>query len=335
MTESLPKQRRGFRVRPFRAPWWLRGPHSQTLGGKVLRPHGGPPTRRTRIETPDDDFLDLDVGPDPAPDAPLILIVHGLEGSSRRAYVLSISRALLRAGFRPVAMNLRGCSGELNRRPRFYHSGETGDLAHVLGHLERSFPDRPLGLVGFSLGGNMVLKYLGQEGPDVPEGLMGAVTVSVPFDLAAGCRVIEEGLWGKLYSHYFLDMLRAKVRGKREMLEDRIDVERALTARSLWGFDDLVTAPLHGFRDAADYYERSRSDAFLSGIRVPTLLLQAGDDPFQPLDRLPKPDLASNPSLVDGFQDRGGHVGFVYGSPWAPRFWSDEEAVHFFSKLFG
>ncbi|MFW6200394.1 MAG: YheT family hydrolase, partial [Gemmatimonadota bacterium] len=160
-----------FRLRPFEPSTWLRGPHLQTLGGKLLRPSESPPLERIRLDTPDADFIDLDLGPEPGEmgtrskadgPAPLVLVLHGLEGSSRRSYTLLMYRALLARGIRPVGMNFRGCSGEPNRTVRFYHSGETGDIRHVLDELHRRFPGRPMGAVGFSLGGNVLLKYLGE-----------------------------------------------------------------------------------------------------------------------------------------------------------------------------
>lgn len=318
-----------FRLRPFRASPWLRGPHLQTLGGKLLRPSSPPPLERVRLETPDGDFLDLDLGPDPTSGAPVVLILHGLEGSSRRAYVVQACRTLLDRGIRPVGMNFRGCSGEPNRRARFYHSGETEDLRHVLAWLGERFPGRARGAMGFSLGGNVLLKYLGEEGAAEGAAVDAAVAVSVPFDLAAGADRLEEGPMGPVYSHYFLRMLRSKVRQKAPLLSDTVDVERALEARTLRRFDDAATAPLHGFRNAADYYRRSSSSGFLADIREPTLLLQSRDDPFLPESALPLDVMEDNPHLVHGVTDRGGHVGFVEGSIWAPCFWAESEAARF------
>lgn len=324
---------RAFRPRPFRPARWLPGPHAQTLGGKLMRSHEPPPRERLRLEMPDGDFVDVDLSPDPAPDAPLVLVLHGLEGSARRGYVVSLCHALLRADLRPAALNFRGCSGEANRRARSYHSGETGDLALVVEELRERHPDRPLGLVGFSLGGNVLLKYLGERGDGLDPAVKGAVAISVPFDLAAGSRIIEEGLWGRLYTHYFLRMLKERVRARRRVLEKHVDVRAALEAPTLWAFDDAVTAPLHGFRDARDYYRKSSSLGFLERIRVPTLLLQARDDPFQPAERLPEGEVRENPSLVAAFPERGGHVGFVSGPPWAPRFWAERESVRFLATF--
>ena len=339
-----------FRLRPFEPSPWLQGPHLQTLGGKVLRPSESPPLERVRLDTPDGDFIDLDLGPEPdeggtgetpaesGEPAPLALVLHGLEGSSRRSYALLMYRALLARGIRPVGMNFRGCSGEPNRTVRFYHSGETGDIRHVLGELRRRFPGRPLGMVGYSLGGNVLLKYLGEVGEVGAEGgdggedetpVRAAVAVSVPFDLSAGADRLEEGPWGRLYTYYFLRMLRRKIRLKEALVTGHVDVAEALSAPTLRSFDEAATAPIHGFESAQDYYTRSSSAVFLSHIDTPTLLLQSRDDPFLPESALPEATIRKNPQLVAGITERGGHVGFVEGPPWAPRFWAEEEGARF------
>lgn len=318
-----------FRPRPFRPSSWLPGPHAHTLAGKLLRPYATPELTRVRLDTPDGDFLDLDLGPEPAEGAPLGLVLHGLEGSSRRRYALMAYEALLERGVRPVGMNFRGCSGEPNRAPRFYHSGETGDLRYVLDRLGERFPDRPVGVLGFSLGGNVLLKFLGEEADREPQRVRAAVAVSVPFDLAAGAEQLEKGLMGPLYTYYFVRMLRQKVRARADLLGAHVDVDAGLAARTLRAFDDAVTAPLHGFADAAEYYRRSSSARFLDRIRVPALLLQSRDDPFLPRSALPEREIAANPHLVPAITERGGHVGFVEGPPWDPRFWADEEGARF------
>jgi len=333
-----------FRLRPFDPSPWLGGPHLQTLGGKLLRPSDGPPLKRIRLDTPDGDFLDLDLGPEPDGDdrdapAPLALVLHGLEGSSRRSYALLMYRALLEQGIRPVGMNFRGCSGEPNRTVRFYHSGETGDVRYVLDQLQRRLPGRRMGAVGFSLGGNVLLKHLGEDGPAGEDGqpaedrrsprIEAAVAVSVPFDLAAGADRLEEGPWGWLYTYYFLRMLRRKIKLKEALVTGHVDVAEALSAPTLRGFDEVATAPIHGFESAQDYYIQSSSAAFLSRIETPTLLLQARDDPFLPESALPEETIRSNPHLLAGITDQGGHVGFVEGHPWSPGFWAEEEGARF------
>ncbi len=337
---------------PFRAPWWLWPAHAQTIGGKFLRPDPGIVLRRERIETPDGDFLDLDfadaygsgrrgaAGTAPraaegasAPEtAPAVLVLHGLEGSTRRHYMLVTYRELLRRGLRPIGLNFRSCSGEPNRLPRFYHSGETDDLRFTLDYLASRLAGGIHGAIGFSLGGNVLLKFLGEEGAAAGKRLGAAVAISVPFDLATGVDAIERGVMSRIYIEYFLRSLRGKVRAKLDQLRPLVNVDAALRARTLRHFDDAVTAPLHGFADSADYYHRSSSARYLEDIRVPTLLLQAEDDPFLPAHALPRAAVARNPYLVPGFSRDGGHVGFISGTPWAPRFHAEEAAARFLSR---
>ncbi len=287
---------------------------------------------RERWELRDGDFLDVDVGPEPGTRAPLTLVLHGLEGSSRRRYVRSACRELLARGIRPVALNLRGCSGETNRRPRLYHSGETGDPAFVLEGLRKAFPDRPLGALGFSLGGNVLLKLLGER-EDGGSGLLdAAVAISVPMDLAAASAELEATVMGRFYVGHFLRSLKRKVRAMAGILEGRMDLAAALRARTLREFDEAATAPLHGFRNADDYYARSSSTAFVGGIRVPTLVLHSLDDPFLPARALPREALGANPRIVAALTPRGGHVGFMEGPPWSPRFWAEEEGARFLAE---
>ncbi len=320
-----------FKPRDFRPAPWAPGPHLQTLLARLLRPGEGPPLRRERLETPDGDFLDLDWGEDPAPGAPVVLVIHGLEGSARRSYILNACRELARRGLWPVALNLRGCSGEPNRALHFYHSGKTDDPAFVLETIRARFPDRRVGALGFSLGGNLLLKLMGERG-DGGRGLVdGAVAMSVPYDLAAGCALLERSLMGRAYAGYFLRMLKEKVRLKADRLGSILDLEAVASARTIWAFDDLVTAPLHGFASAADYYEQSSSARYLDSIEAPTLLLHAVDDPFLPPASIPRREADRNDSLELALHPRGGHVGFLEGTPRQPRFWADEEAARYLS----
>ncbi|MCY3679180.1 MAG: alpha/beta fold hydrolase [Gemmatimonadetes bacterium] len=315
----------------FRPAWWLRGRHAQTLAGKYLRSGRGLPLERRRVGTPDADFLDLDFAPEPAARAPLVLLLHGLEGSTQREYMSLMFRELFDRGLRGVGMNFRGCGGEPNRLPRAYHSGETGDLAHVIADLRRSRPGRRIGAAGFSLGGNVLLKYLGER-RDAP-GIDAAVAVSVPFDLPGSAERLSNGVMGRAYGAYFLRSLRRKVHEKRHLLNGEVDVDRTLAARTLKDFDDALTAPLHGFADADDYYARADVRRHLAHIGVPALLIQARDDPFLPRGATPDAIVAGHPYLRAAFTDRGGHLGFVEGElPWRPRFWAEREAARFLAQ---
>jgi predicted alpha/beta-fold hydrolase len=309
----------------------------QTIAGRYMRPAVDLPLERERWDTQDGDFLDLDFTPEPpqanGSPAPLVVVLHGLEGSARRAYAMQAYLELARRGVRAVGLNFRSCSGEPNRLPRAYHSGETGDLSYVLARLRQRFPERPLGALGFSLGGNVLLKLLGEEGAEVA--LSAAVAVSVPYDLAAGSRILEVSAMGRLYAWHFLRLLRRKTVWKSSILRERVALEAVLAARTIWEYDDLATAPLHGFRDAAHYYGESSSARFLSRIVTPTLLIHSLDDPFQPREHLPFDAIERNPALIPGFVETGGHVGFVEGGPRAPSFWAEEQAARFLAAALG
>lgn len=302
---------------------------------------------RERLDTPDGDFLDLDwTAPiadgsrrtSPIPNGsretrPIVVLLHGLEGCSESGCMIEAARLCTEAGLRAVALNFRGRSGTPNRLPRAYHAGETGDLAYVLEVLHRREPGAPLAALGFSLGGNVLLKYLGERGNPAGPALRAAAAVSVPVDLAASTSRLERGM-GRLYTRFFIRALRNGVRAKAAVMPVPYDRDAALEARTLRAFDDAVVAPLHGFRDAADYYARSSSKRYLEAIRVPTLLLQARDDPFLPASLELLAAVRDNPWLRAGFVERGGHVGFVEGhAPWAARFWAEAEAVRFLATF--
>lgn len=330
---------RGFEPRPFRPTPWLPGPHTQTLGGRLLRKGRPVAYRRERWDTPDGDFLDLDFAFDPsdgpADRRPVVVVLHGLEGSSTSGYVEVCCRRLSERGLRPVALNFRSCSGEPNRRPRFYHSGETGDPARVLAGLRERWPEAPIGAVGFSLGGNALLKLLGERGEEAGELVDAAAAISVPYRLDAGAEALEGGM-GRLYTAYFLRSLRRSVRAKARLRGHDFDLGRLDRADSLRAFDDAFTAPVHGFEDAADYYLRCSSARFLEAIRVPTLLVQARDDPFLPPEALPEATIRDQSWLAPALVDRGGHVGFVAGTtPGEIDFWAEREAARFLARALG
>lgn len=258
-----------------------------------------------------------------------VLLLHGLEGSSASGYVRRCARLLAERGIRAVALNFRSRSGEPNRTRRFYHSGHTADAAHALEWLARRSPGAPRAAIGFSLGGNVLLKLLAESGERSPGELRAAAAVSVPFDLAAAATTLERGA-GRLYAAFFLRSLRRTLRAKARRFPGVYDLAAAEAARTLREFDDAITAPVHGFRSAADYYARSSSGPMLGEIRVPTLVLHALDDPFLPDDAVPRAAIAENPCLVDGVTARGGHLGFVAtGRQGEPRLWAEERAVRF------
>ena len=285
----------------------LRNPHVQTVVSNLVRSRRRPSYARTRLDTADGDFIDLDRGPEPDDPAGVCLLLHGLEGSAHSGYMVCTSEALAALGIQSVALNFRSCSGELNRLPRAYHSGDTGDIARSLTWLSERFPGLPRAAIGFSLGGNALLNLLGRVGDD--GGLAAAVVVSVPYDLAASAALLDRGP-SRLYGRRFLRSLRDKAREKAARFPGRVPPEAA-RARTLREFDDLLTAPLHGFRDAADYYERCSSGQFVGSITVPTLFIHAADDPLAPVTSMPHDAIRRRPNLSLLLTEHGGHVGFL------------------------
>jgi hypothetical protein len=231
---------------------------------------------------------------------------------------------------RAVGLNFRGCSGEVNRASRFYHSGETEDVGFVIDLLRKRFPSRPLMAIGFSLGGNVLLKYLGEQGAKNTAPLSAAVAISVPYDLSAGTEALERGAMARIYVHYFLRSLLAKVRDKQEILQDILDLDAVSASTTLREFDEAATAKLHGFTSADDYYLKASSNRFINSIQVPTLLLHSRDDPFLPVAALPLSAIEANPLLTLVLTEGGGHVGFLEGGlPWNPAFWVEEQSASF------
>ena len=290
--------------------------------------------RIVRWDTADGDFVDVVRMDGRSDEAPRLVMLHGLEGTPRSHYVGGTFAEARRRGWGADLLVFRGCGAELNRARRFYHSGETSDLDFVLRRIVAERPGRPLVLAGVSLGGNVLLKWLGEQGADVPAEVRGAAAVSVPFDLARGCRHIQRG-FSRVYDRHFVRSLRAKVRRKMTAYPDLVAAERLAGVRTLWDFDDAVTAHVHGFRDAEDYYARSSSLGFLAGIHVPTLLLSSADDPFLPREVLDEARrvAAANPVLTVEFTERGGHVGFVGGRvPWRPVYYAERRVTAFLSE---
>jgi uncharacterized protein len=264
-----------------------------------------------------------------------LLVLHGLEGTIRSHYLRGLLALAHERGWAADALIFRTCNGEMTRARRLYHSGETTDLDGVVRRLLREHPNQPLALAGFSLGGNVLLKWLGEHGEDLPEQVRAAAVVSVPFDLERGSRFIERG-FARVYTRHFLRTLRAKARLKLEHDPDLFDADALERARTLFDFDDAVTAPVHGFADASDYYQRSSSLRFLSAIRRPTLLLSAYDDPFLPPAVLREVEgvARGNDCLSVEFHRHGGHVGFISGrAPWAPRYYAEHRVLGFLEAL--
>lgn len=317
--------------RPYQPAPWLNNPHLHTAWGRLFRRPPVLPYRQVRWDTPDDDFVDLLRLDGTHPDHPIFLLLHGLEGSARSHYIGGTLQYAWQRGWHASVLFFRTCSGEMNRQQRSYHSGETTDLDFVIQRLALEHPERPIILAGMSLGGNVLLKWLGEQGSSVPLQVRAATAVSVPFDLARSCRHID-GAAGGFYGRRFLRSLRRKALAKIARHPSIADANAVRRAKTLWEFDDAFTSVVHGFQNAADYYAHSSSLRFLNSVRVPTLLLSAVDDPFHPPDVLGQVAAIAqaNPWLSTEFVDVGGHVGFVEGSaPWRTSSYCERRPVEF------
>jgi predicted alpha/beta-fold hydrolase len=317
----------------FKAAWWLKNPHLQTLYPALLRITPALALRRERLITPDQDFIDLDwYGED---HQPLVILLHGLSGSSQSSYINGLQRSLSNYGFRSVVLNFRGCSGEYNHTARCYHSGDTEDIHFLYQTLRQREPNTPMAAIGFSLGGNVLLKWLGEQSSQLS--LFAAVAVSVPFLLNACATKLDQG-FSKVYRGHLLGELKDYIREKHLHLQDINEHEEAnklsqlgdlSDINSFWQYDNQVVAKLHGFKSSLDYYQRSSSRQFLKAITVPTLLIQATDDPFMTPSVIPElDDLSACVQLEQTVT--GGHVGFVMGNnPFKPCFWLDQRIPEF------
>jgi predicted alpha/beta-fold hydrolase len=263
-----------------------------------------------------------------------LFILHGLEGTIRSHYVTGFLGEAARRGWGADLLIFRGCGDEPNRQPRFYHSGDTGDLAFALDRVLTEHPRSPIVVAGVSLGGNVLLKFLGEQGDNLSPRVRSAAAISVPFDLEKGARKIATG-FSRVYDRHFLRTLREKARAKLLAYPGLFDPGRLERAESIYEFDDAVTAPVHGFADAHDYYTRSSSLPWLQRVRRPTFLLSAVDDPFLPaavLDDVRRV-ARDNPALTLEFTAHGGHVGFVAGHwPWSVSYYGERRACEFLSQ---
>jgi len=262
-------------------------------------------------------------------------MLHGLEGSRASHYVGGFLSQAQKRGWGATLLVFRGCGSQPNTARRFYHSGETTDLEFVFRTVRGRWSNSPLLLTGVSLGGNVMLKWLGEQGAAIAHDIRAAAAVSVPFDLEAGARRISEGPF-RIYDRSFLSSLRRKALAKLERIPDLLDRDPLERAKTVFEFDDCVTAPVHGFRDAIDYYSQSSSLRFLPDIRIPTLLLSAADDPFLPREVLARvrDQAGDNPMLTLEFHERGGHVGFVEGHwPWRPGYFAERRVFEFFDRV--
>ena len=288
----------------------------------MFRRNGTIALKRETFELPDGDFIDLDWGPNKQ--GPIIIILHGLEGNSRSHYVSGLLRRIQKLGWRSVVMHFRGCGGQPNRLPRHYHSGDTADLRRLIMELKSREPGVALNAVGFSLGGNVLLKYLGEGTRD--GGLDAAVAVCVPMVFGDCAQRLDRG-FSKVYQWWLLRCLKKKLNEKASSTIMPIDWNKLSACRTFREFDNLVTAPLHGFRNADDYYQQVSARQFLASITTPTLIIHAQDDPFMSADVLPSPAELSSAVMVET-SSGGGHIGFVEGLvPLRPKYWLEHRIV--------
>jgi uncharacterized protein len=314
-------------VDDFRAPRWLPGGHAQTIWPVFFsRRFDGqrPRFRRERWTTPDDDFVDVDwLGEDSA--APLLVLFHGLEGSSRSHYAEAFGAEARRRGWRYAVPHFRGCSGEVNRAPRAYHSGDHEEIGWMLGRFRSLQNSGRIVAVGISLGGNALLRFAEEAGASAAARVRAVAAVSAPLDLAAGGRAIGRGFGRQVYTRMFLRTMKKKAFVKLRQHPGLFDPRAMRRARDLREFDEIFTGPLHGFAGADDYYARSSAKAGLARIRIPALVLNARNDPFLPASALPRADEVG-PCVTLWQPAQGGHVGFAAG-PWPGHLRSFPEAV--------
>lgn len=310
----------------YSAPTLLFNKHLETIVPSLMRKVDGINYTRERINTTDGDFLDLDwlnTG-----SKRLVILSHGLEGNSERAYIKGMAKAFSKQHFDVLAWNYRGCSGEMNRKIRFYHSGATDDLNHVVHHaISKGYEE--IFLIGFSLGGNLTLKYLGEQSDKLPDTIRAAVAFSVPLNLHTSCiKISEPSNW--IYSQRFLKSLKAKVEEKSRLIPE-LDASGLSKINNLTEFDDRYTAPIHGYTNAIDYYMQCSSIRFIDFIKRPTLIVNALNDPFLSADCYPT-HLNKHDFVKTEYPSRGGHVGFALFNQNGV-YWSEQRALHFISKL--
>ncbi|HEX6733932.1 MAG TPA: alpha/beta fold hydrolase [Azonexus sp.] len=313
---------------PYRAPSWLPGGHAQTLWPLLIMPRPLP-LRRERWTTPDGDFIDVDHLDGPA-DAPLLVLFHGLEGSARSHYAISTAHACRQAGWRLALPHFRGCSGELNQRPRAYHSGDSAEIDWILRRLQAANGGRPVHAAGVSLGGNALLKWAGEQGSAAAAVVTGVAALCAPLDLAACGHHLARG-FNRLYTQHFLSTLKRGAAARLERFPGLFDARRMAAASNLHQFDDAVTAPVHGFAGADDYWRRASAKPWLAAIRVPALAINPKNDPFLPDRHLPTP-AEVGPRVRLEQPASGGHVGFVSGSFPGNLDWLPQRLLHFFLR---
>jgi uncharacterized protein len=312
----------------YHPPRWLVGRHAQTIWPSLVTPKPSVNYRRERWDTPDADFIDIDIV-DAKDDAPIFVLFHGLEGSSKSAYACALMAHAKKKNWRGMVAHFRGCSGENNRLMRAYHSGDSEHIDFVLQKTHAQFPSSPIYIAGVSLGGNAMLKWLGMSGKSASY-VGAAFAISPPHDLEAGAVVLSKG-FNKKYTDNFLSTLKAKTQEKAQRFPDAIDLKAVLATKTFFDFDQLVTAPIHGFSSCYDYWRRSSCKQFLSNIAVPSTILNALNDPFQPTHALAIPKQVSKQVHLE-YPAQGGHVGFLQGAIPGHQQWLCNRVFSFFEQ---
>jgi predicted alpha/beta-fold hydrolase len=328
--DADPRPVGSIQVTPYSAPWWLPGGHLQTIYARSLASRRAISYRRERWPTCDGDFIELDWLDGPDPPSNLVVLFHGLEGCSRSHYAISLMDVLRQRGWTGVVPHFRGCGAANNALPRSYHAGDSEEIDWILRRLKSQAPARPIYVVAISLGANMLIKWLGEQQEAALSVIEKAVAVSAPLDLQAAARELDFGFKRMIYTRHFLSSMRPKVIAKITAHDLAIDARAVRACSTFRAIDDLYTAPVHGFKDAEDYWARSSSKAWLKSVRVPTLLVNAQNDPFLPAYALPRRDEVS-PVVIREFPDTGGHVGFVSGEFPGHLDWLPCRALDFFA----
>lgn len=315
----------------FKPAWWCRNRHLQTLFPALFRRTPALKLSNEQLDLFDGDFLDLVWTEEKIQNSPIIILLHGLEGTINSNYVNGILNTITQNNWQGVLMFFRGCSGRHNRLNRSYHSGETGDLHTLVTMLKQRFPGRPIAAIGISLGGNVLLKYLGEQGRQCQ--LLAAMAVSVPLVLSESALALNKG-FSRFYQRYLINSLHIKLRNKYKDKSAPVDLKQLHKWNDFYTFDHNVTAPIHGFTDADDYYTRSSSRQFLKDIANPTFILQSKDDPFITNNSIPTDNELSDRVTFE-LSEHGGHVGFIYGNnPFNAKYWIEKRLVEFLKKKF-
>lgn len=317
----------------FKPAWWLSNAHAQTVYASVRHPIAAPVDKVEKIDLPDGDFLHLAWGTGNLPaNAPLVILLHGLGGCINSSYIARFMRAFNQQGWRTVLMHFRGAGDEINRLPRAYHSGDTADFDFLIDILNQREPDTKKAAVGVSLGGNVLLKWLGERGTEAK--IHTAVAVSVPFELNKVASRMNVGLSRFYQSHLLKQFKEVFARKASHFRNPPEPLKKAAGCTCFWTFDQEVTAPLYGFSNVHSYYRQSSSKQYLSSIVLPTLIIHAKDDPFMTEDILPTERELSD-SIILEVSNKGGHVGFISGAKiWEPVYWLDQRIPEYIAEQF-